>query len=222
MKCVRNTKRCLCVSMLFWSGIAQAVPLYLFEYTGTVSSVGGSVTDGSLLSFSVGDNITGSFIFDAASFNPAPGTLTAFLPNTIEEFVFSGIPANGNQTSYSYFSLNASIGVVNAYKQVGTNSTYDNFSFILSPDTGISPFSDVTFDLTTLDINDFPMHSVFPNSSFALERVDISSSPLRFTEVRANFNTLNVSSIITVTEPSSVFLMCFGVIGIIAIRFASA
>ncbi len=207
----------ICSLILGLSGFntVEATPLYLFEYTGTVRIVGGSVTDGSLLNFSLGDEISGAFIFDAAGFSPLPSATSTFQPYSIDKFYFSNIQANGNQASYSYFSLDALRGFVNAYKQVGTGQIYDNYSFVLSPDDGVSPFVDVSFDLTTLKLSDFAALSVFPNSRFSLQRVDISSSPLQYTDVVAFFKTLNVSAI---PESTTLALMTFGLAGIGFIR----
>lgn len=194
---MKNILMVIVFSLLIVHGnlsVATATPVYFFEYSGTVRSVGGTVTDGSLLAFAVNDKVAGAFLFNPAGLTPPPGATTFFYPNSIESFTFGSYSAIGNQASYSYFSLSSlNGGLVNAYKQVGTDSIYDNFSFVLSSDDGTSPFPDVLFDLTTLSLNDFAMFSSLPNSNFSLQRVDISSNPLRFTEVTANFDSLNVS-----------------------------
>ena len=125
---------------------------FLFEYSGTVRSVGGTVTDGSLLSFAVGDTVSGSFVFDPSGLNPPPGTQSAFYPMSIDSFDFGSISAVGTQRSNSHFQIDVSNGRISAYKQVGTGSIYDNFIFLIVAGVGNSPFLDVLVDLTKIDL----------------------------------------------------------------------
>jgi len=68
---------------------------YIFQYTGTVRSVGGTVTDGSLLPFLVESKVAGSFTFDAVGQNEHPGSDSAFFSNSIAAMNFGGFLAVG-------------------------------------------------------------------------------------------------------------------------------
>jgi hypothetical protein len=165
---------------------------YLFEYSGKVTSVGGTVTDGSLLNLNVGDSVAGSFMFVPGTIEPPPGTLSAQYPNTVPSFEFgSTTDAIGN----SYFLMNATTGVVNAYKQTNVAGTvYDTHEFMLEGAES-SPFSYVSFDaLTSLSLADYSQ------SYFLMNRVDISTAPLRFTEVKVVIQHLVVTNILAVPE----------------------
>jgi hypothetical protein len=108
------TALCLMTSSI--AATAHASP-YLFQYSGTVSTVGGTVTDGSLLPFAVGDIVSGSFVFDSPSPSPPPGTPSAFYPLSIESFLFGSFAAVGTQRSYSYFLVDATNGYINAFER---------------------------------------------------------------------------------------------------------
>jgi hypothetical protein len=157
---------------------------YLFEYSGTVRSTGGTVEDGSLLPYTPGDRVSGSFIVELPN-KIAKGTAAVFYEESVSFFEFDSILAEGTQRSHSYFTIDATRGLLNAYKQVGTGTVYDNFEFIL--ETSPSPFNDATVNLQRLDVDDFS------ERTFMLQRVDLAYSPVHFTEVRATVESLRVS-----------------------------
>jgi len=186
---------------------------YRFDYSGHVMTVGGTVLDGSLLPFTAGDAVSGSFTFDPSGGTQLidPQAISAQFQDSITAFSFGSFNAIGTQAAHSSFLLDSSLGQVSAYKQVGTGSIYDNFSFMLLAGSGNSPFADVLFDLTQIKLGDYPMRS-----EFVLERVDISSNPLRFTEVRAKIDSITVSAAV-VPVPAAVWLFGSGMLGLFGV-----
>ncbi|MCS7469554.1 hypothetical protein NZK35_23120 [Stieleria sp. ICT_E10.1] len=198
---------CIAVATLVLA-IGTAKAGVLFEYSGRVRSVGGTVTDGSLLPFVVGDIINGVFFFSPQGPDTRPSPNEAFYPNAVPEMRFGQIEAVGNQVSYSYFLVNAATGRINAYRQVGNDAVYDNFSFLIGAGSGLSPFSSQTPDFSKLNLDDFS-----GQADFSLQRVDISTqNPLLFTEVVVDLQSLTVSA---VPEPESLYIFGIAALGLI-------
>lgn len=171
------------------AGRAQAASL-LFEYTGTVKTVGGSVLDGSLLgvNFAYGDVVSGCFVFESPG---SPGrTPPGSYENSISAFRFGDFVAEGTQRSHSVFGISLEFGYVTGYKQVGTGSIYDNFIFLLEV-PGANWTADKPVNLLSLNELD-PVQFYWPHTNFVLERVDIATNPLRYTEVRVSIDSITV------------------------------
>jgi hypothetical protein len=196
----------LCTLGSVTATVAQASP-FLFEYSGRISGVGGSVTDGSLLNFIQGELVSGSFLVDA---NPVPhGTPSAFWQNSIAAMRFGALEAVGTG-NYSYFLVDSSNGRINTYINTNAGPIWDVFDFLIEAGVGNSPFADASFDLALVDtfgIGAFPVQA-----TFSIQRVDISSEPLRFTQATANIDSLRVTAV-PVPEPGSILLVVTALVG---------
>jgi len=173
------------------AGTAQAASL-LFEYTGTVKTVGGTVLDGSLLGvdFAPGDTVSGCFVFESPG--PPGRTPAGFYPESISAFQFWTFSAEGTQRSFSAFNIDPTLASVTAYKQVGTGSIYDNYSFWITV-PGATWLTDAK-PVNLLIVNELdPQQFNWTVTHFVLQRVDIASSnPLRFTEVKVSIDSVRV------------------------------
>ncbi len=189
----RTTQSIIASVVIIVLGSTPSAADFLFEYSGTVRSAVGSATGGSLLSFAVGDTVSGSFVFDPSGLNPPPGTQSALYEVSIESFDFGPISAVGVEPSYSSFSIHSSNGQISAYKQVKlveTGSIYDSFGFSIVAGAGNSPFLDVLVDLTKIKLEDFQS-----TAEFFLKRVDIACNPVCFTEVTVTLEALRIVAI---------------------------
>lgn len=170
-----------------WSaGKVQAASL-LFEYTGTVKTVGGSVLDGSLLGVVVspGDAVSGCFVFESAS--PPGRTPVGMYQESVTDFKFGPFSAEGTQPNHSYMQIRPEFGDINAYKQVGTGSIYDNFGFTITVPGASWLTSGKPVNL--LKVNELdPQQFNWTSTNFFLERVDIASNPLRYVIVTVSID----------------------------------
>lgn len=192
------------ISVIF-SSVAEAG--YLFQYSASVRYSTGPDSVGALLNFSPNDLIIGSFIYEPRF--DAPATQYHFDPDSISTFEFGRVLAVGTERSYSYFNIDSSRGLLNAYKNVGTGGIYDTFGFTLYAGEGKNPFPDASFDFSKLSLNDYPISASHDEAYITLTRVDIFSNPLQFTEVRADIESLRIS-VIEVPEPSILPLLVIG------------
>jgi hypothetical protein len=191
----RNMKGLLAsvAACLSFFGSASAVAMsYLFEYSGRVAYATGTVTDGTLLDFKAGDAVAGAFVFVPGALDHPPGAMGVQYANTIPLFEFGSAAA---PSGYSSLLMDAARGVVIAYKQNNVaGSLYDTYEFVLEGDrSGRSRF-DSFDDLTSLRLANYG------DGYFILTRVDISSSPLRFTEVKVAATNLVVTRIMDVSD----------------------
>ena len=192
------------VFLVFAALSSHVYASYAFQYTGTVRSVGGTVTDGTLLPFNASEAVSGGFIFDPISINQSNEANAEFFQNSIHQIYFGDFSDSNPENSYSYFLSNANTGV-------GTGSIYDNFEFLISAGSGVSPFFSTPLDFGYLSLLNFK-----GELQFLIQRVDISSSgPLRFTQVIASIDFLEVQE---VPEPETFDLILASLGAMVALR----
>ncbi len=184
----RTTQSIIASVVIIVLGSTPSAADFLFEYSGTVRSVVGG---GSLLSFAVGDTVSGSFVFDPSGLNPPPGTQSALYEVSIESFDFGSISAVGVGSSYSAVYIDSTIGQISAYKQVSKGGrVYESFQFTIVAGAGNSPFLDVLVDLTKINLEDFQT-----TAEFTLHRQDNACNPVCFTDVKVTLEALRIVAI---------------------------
>ena len=184
---------------LVWP-VHRAEASYIFEYTGTVFFTGGSVNDGTILPYHVGDHVAGSFTYNPGSPDIRPDPQEALFMNSIGEINFDGFSSNGALPNHAFFQLNSANGTVQANVSEDDGINDNVFAFVLFAGNGLSPFSDVTFDLTQLALTDFSAQQ----SYFLFWRLSNDLNPQRHTLAEVRFDSLSVrDTSIQILEPAT-------------------
>lgn len=173
---------------------------YIFQYSGTVRSIGG--TEPPSLAYAIGDPIAGSFTLHEPPLGLGRVPVDQLLENSLPEFVFGQLAA---VVGFSTFKIDSSLGTVSAYKQDPTTAPiHYTYEFSLSASPKPSPFTEAFVDLLALKLSDFD----YSDSGFSILRVAIApSGATQFTQVAATLDSLRVTYVPT---PASLALLIAG------------
>jgi len=215
--CKIITSVCLPIAIIFAVTQSLSAAPIKFEYSGKVKYV--YVLNGAdTLGFSVGDTVSGSFIFDPTGPDQYPQPNLAFYTFSIQMMKFGAISVQPPPVNYSYFSID-----VNSFPnpdrqayidiQAYFESRYDVFECDFYNSDPQPLWGNDQVDLTSVNLDDFDQ------SDFVYERATfLPDGSVQVLQVYANFTGGEVSSIpepLPVPEPSTLALLGIGIVGLI-------